>query len=465
MPTPPAQPGVQGPASTGTGVTGFEALLAALTPGLADAASPRSEDHVPQPGDDETAATNLADPGLMGGFVLTSLFVPPPPVALPQGQAISIQVQTKATGPDAKAPAAPGPETGATAEPGVDPMAVDDMIDLAAPDLLASPVASAAAKAEPRPSPSRPAAAPPEASPAPTASAPQVQAPAQPASAPPPPTVVPAQAQTQTQTQAQAAGDPTEIAVASAAEPKGTNVEGPSGETPESVSDVSPDQTPLRPTARPQQGQDNPGSGSEGDRRQDTGSKGQATSQPTDVPAQTTRSDFAAQPHLTVAAHGPVADQVRAAPHTVAHMAEQIIRKVDGQTTRFDIQLDPLGLGQVDVRIEIGADGQLKAAMSFETQAAANELQARSGELKRALEDAGFNLGGGLSFEVSRDPNGPGRDLAQQNQQQHQAQQDSRGGGRAFQAAMDRADSPDEPVRAGEIYLQRRTQSGIDVRI
>jgi Meckel syndrome type 1 protein len=147
-------------------------------------------------------------------------------------------------------------------------------------------------------------------------------------------------------------------------------------------------------------------------------------------------------------------------------MAEQIIRKVDGQTTRFDIQLDPLGLGQVDVRIEIGADGQLKAAMTFETQSAANELQARAGELKRALEDAGFNLGGGLSFEVSRDPNGSSRDLAQQNQQQHQAQQDSRSGGsRAFQAAMERADNPEEPVRAGEIYLQRRTQSGIDVRI
>jgi len=223
---------------------------------------------------------------------------------------------------------------------------------------------------------------------------------------------------------------------------------------------------PARPATGSQQGQDNSGSSDDSDSRRDTGTKTQTATTASDAPAASSRNDFAAPLQAAVAAHGTVADQVRAAPHTVAHMAEQIIRKVDGQTTRFDIQLDPLGLGQVDVRIEIGADGQLKAAMSFETQSAANELQARSGELKRALEDAGFNLGGGLSFEVSRDANSSGRDLAQQNQQQHQAQQDNRsGGGRAFQAAMDRTDAANEPVRAGEIYLQRRTQSGIDVRI
>ena len=461
MPVPPAQPGAQGPVPTGLGVTGFEALLAALTPGLADGSTPGSEDPIAQPGDDEPAANNLPDPGLMGGFVLTSLFVPPPPVAVPQGQAISVPVEALAPGPAAKAPTLPGsgPDLVRTSEADADAEVTteDGLVDLATPDLLAGSAPSPADRPEPRTMASRHAAAPPEAHAVPTATSPQAAAPVQPSDTPPPPAATPAQGQ--------AAGDSTDVAVASGAETKDKDATAPSAEAPKLATDASSDPAPLRPAARPQQGQDNPGSGSDGERRQDTGNKAQATSQASDASTPATRNDFAAQLQPVASAHGTVADQVKAAPHTVAHMAEQIIRKVDGQTTRFDIQLDPLGLGQVDVRIEIGADGQLKAAMSFETQSAANELQARSGELKRALEDAGFNLGGGLSFEVSRNPNGSGRDLAQQ-QQQQQAHQDNRsGGGRAFQAAMDRADTPDEPVRAGEIYLQRRTLSGIDVRI
>src|SRR5204862_4666433 len=50
-------------------------------------------------------------------------------------------------------------------------------------------------------------------------------------------------------------------------------------------------------------------------------------------------------------AHGEAG---RLAAHTVAHLAEQIVSKSEGKATRFDVQLDPAGLGKVDVRIEIG---------------------------------------------------------------------------------------------------------------
>ncbi len=457
MPSAPALPGAQPVVATG-----FEALLAALTPNMADPAGTKGED-VAQPAlEDETTAS--PDAGLLGSFALTSLFVPPPPVALPQAQSISATEPALAKVPAAVTPAmsAPPADTAADAEVSPDdgalmasgnedlPLASDRLAPPSASATPAAPVAAPAPRAEAAPGISRPAAEPDVVTVQTQAPAPGLLAEAAPASATPLP-----------QPQ-QVASEAPELVAATTDAPK---AEGQNIDAPKATTDASPDQAPLRPAAQAQQGQDNPGSGSDREPRQDGRAQAEAPSQTADTQAPASRNDFAAQPAMVAAAHGTVADQVRAAPHTVAHMAEQIVRKVDGQTTRFDIQLDPLGLGQVDVRIEIGADGQLKAAMSFETQSAANELQARSGELKRALEDAGFNLGGGLTFEVSRDASGSGRDLAQQHQQQ-QAQHDSRsGGGRAFQAAMDRADAPAEPVRAGEIYLQRRTLSGIDVRI
>ena len=48
---------------------------------------------------------------------------------------------------------------------------------------------------------------------------------------------------------------------------------------------------------------------------------------------------------------------LRASPQTVATLAAQIARKLDGRSSRFDVQLDPAGLGKVDVRIEIAPAG------------------------------------------------------------------------------------------------------------
>ena len=152
---------------------------------------------------------------------------------------------------------------------------------------------------------------------------------------------------------------------------------------------------------------------------------------------------------------------VRGSPETVANMAAQIIKKLEGKTTRFDIELNPHGLGKVDVRIEIGAHGRVTAGMTFDNPQAAADVKARAAELQQTLERAGFDMSGGLSFDVASDRG--------QQQQQNQAWQDQTEMGRAFQgrafrAALDTADAADTPNQ-GALRLRRGVSAGLDVRI
>jgi len=150
---------------------------------------------------------------------------------------------------------------------------------------------------------------------------------------------------------------------------------------------------------------------------------------------------------------------VRGSPETVAQLAAQIIKKLEGQSTRFDLELNPQGLGKVDVRIEIGAHGQLTASMLFDNAHAAQELKARATELQRALEQAGFDLSGGLSFDV-----------ADHGRQQGQAWQDQTDNGRAFRgqafrAALETAGDAADTAAQGALRLRRGVNAGLDLRI
>jgi flagellar hook-length control protein FliK len=96
-------------------------------------------------------------------------------------------------------------------------------------------------------------------------------------------------------------------------------------------------------------------------------------------------------------------------------IASQIAAKaLSGASTRFDISLDPAGLGKVNVSVQINASGQVTAAMTFENPHAAAEARSGAGALQHALEQAGFNVAqGGLSFDVG----GQGAGFARQNAQ------------------------------------------------
>ena len=145
---------------------------------------------------------------------------------------------------------------------------------------------------------------------------------------------------------------------------------------------------------------------------------------------------------------------VRGSPETVAHLASQIVRRLEGRSTRFDIALDPAGLGSVQVSVEINPRGELSAHLTFERGDTAAELRSRAAELQRALEQAGFDLSrGGLSFEHG--PAGRGRERGQEHAHQ--------GGARAFAEALQTADAADS-IPAGPVRLSR-ARAGLDLTV
>ena len=98
--------------------------------------------------------------------------------------------------------------------------------------------------------------------------------------------------------------------------------------------------------------------------------------------------------------------------------------------------------------------------MIFDNPQAAAELRARAGDLHRALEQAGFDLAGRISFDVAGDRGQP-------HQQAHHQQHGEAGAGfrgRAFQAALETAGGA-EAAAAGELNLRRGVNAGVDVRI
>ena len=97
-------------------------------------------------------------------------------------------------------------------------------------------------------------------------------------------------------------------------------------------------------------------------------------------------------------AEGPAAVRAEAAPanrlsaEAIAQISAQIIRRLEGRSTRFDIELNPHDLGKIDVRLDIDSEGRLAARLAFDNPAAAADLRGRVDELRRDLEQAGFQM-------------------------------------------------------------------------
>lgn len=147
------------------------------------------------------------------------------------------------------------------------------------------------------------------------------------------------------------------------------------------------------------------------------------------------------------------AAQVRGAPETVAKLAAGILDKLEGKTTRFDLQLDPHGLGTVDVSVEIASDGKLTAQLGFDSALGLSELRGRAQELRAALEQAGFSLAdNALTFDFS----------GERRQQQTADSQADRSdqAGKAFARAMGALD--EELAAVPTRYQARR---GLDLLI
>lgn len=108
----------------------------------------------------------------------------------------------------------------------------------------------------------------------------------------------------------------------------------------------------------------------------------------------------------------------RATVETTAQLAAQIARKLEGRSTRFDMVLTPEDLGRVDVSLEIGSDGQLAARLAFDNPAAAADLRGRADELRRQLQDAGFQVSSDSLDFTQRDDSSGGGGFDRQQQRQ-----------------------------------------------
>ncbi|WP_241004647.1 flagellar hook-length control protein FliK [Brevundimonas fontaquae] len=134
------------------------------------------------------------------------------------------------------------------------------------------------------------------------------------------------------------------------------------------------------------------------------------------VPADTQVAQQSAQQPATPA-HAPgLSTLSRATLETTAQLAAQIARKLDSRSTRFDMVLTPEDLGRVDVSLEIGKDGQLSARLTFDNPAAAADLKGRADELRRQLQEAGFQVAGDALDFSQRDPSAGGGAFERQQQ-------------------------------------------------
>ena len=191
-------------------------------------------------------------------------------------------------------------------------------------------------------------------------------------------------------------------------------------------------------------------------------SDGRTTSDPavTQAAAPADGSNALAAQSATPAATAAAADQTAAntgpGPAINGQIAAQIAAKVSDKSTRFDVSLNPGGLGRVDVQVHIDAAGQVSASLSFSNAQSAADARAHAADLQQALEQAGFNVPqGGLSFDVG----GHGASFAQQ-QQQNSNGQTSAGAAAAFANT-----SPDSALPAATAYRAASGASGLDITI
>jgi flagellar hook-length control protein FliK len=146
------------------------------------------------------------------------------------------------------------------------------------------------------------------------------------------------------------------------------------------------------------------------------------------LPAQAARAE--ATPEAAAARGG----RMPAHP-AVAQVAVSVAKAAQDGVERITIKLQPPELGRIDVKIEVGVDGRIQAVFAAERAATVDILQREVRELERALQGAGLDAGGGLSFGLKqnggngghgayagleRGQGGGGRGATEEDARQHQ---------------------------------------------
>ncbi len=148
----------------------------------------------------------------------------------------------------------------------------------------------------------------------------------------------------------------------------------------------------------------------------------------------------------------------RATIDATAQIAAQIIRKLDGKSTRFEMALTPDDLGRVDVKLEIDAEGRLAARMAFDNPAAAADLRGRADELRRQLQDAGFHVPDDAFEFAERDSGSSAFDRGSSDHNDNQRQNRAFSAASRLNAEIDVA----QPPRWMSLSLR---PSGVDLKV
>ncbi|RZJ39313.1 MAG: flagellar hook-length control protein FliK [Brevundimonas sp.] len=122
--------------------------------------------------------------------------------------------------------------------------------------------------------------------------------------------------------------------------------------------------------------------------------------------------------------------------------------------------LTPDDLGRVDVRLEIDAEGRLAARLAFDNPAAATDLKGRADDLRRQLEQQGFQLADD-AFEFTQRDSGSSAFDRGQDARQGQDQ----GQSRAFAAANRLNAETDTAALPPRWQALSLTPTGVDMKV
>ena len=167
----------------------------------------------------------------------------------------------------------------------------------------------------------------------------------------------------------------------------------------------------------------------------------------------------AATASMSMLNSGLTASISTATADTVAALGAQIARRLESRSTRFEIGLTPDGMGQVDVTLDIDADGGLTARLAFDNPLSAAELRGRVDELRRQLQEAGFTVGqDALSFTERDAGQSGGRDGRSAREFLAESARAFAGAGRLNDAAETALTTP--------VWASRsQTPTGVDVKV
>jgi hypothetical protein len=91
----------------------------------------------------------------------------------------------------------------------------------------------------------------------------------------------------------------------------------------------------------------------------------------------------------------------------IAGIAVEIATRATEGKRHFEVRLDPPELGRIDVRLDIGRDGQVTSRLVVERAETLDLLRRDSQSLQQALQSAGLRTdGGGLQFSLRDQPGG-----------------------------------------------------------